>query len=350
MTEHSEDEGSEGLPALAKEIIGSLEPERLWGPIAGLALGLALLGLAVWNVDLQAVGRAMQDADPFWIGVALVSVLLTLATKAGRWRGLFGKPFSPRYWSVSRALVVGKLVSTVVPARLGEVARFFMLSRDEELSQATVMGTIAAEKVFDLLFLVLTAGLTAAVTPTPAWLTGFLVSVAGLGGALFVALMALPHPWITATAQRVGAWLPKALETRFTGLVDRVLAGLASLRQPDLALRACAWSVVIWGFMATTNLALFRAFELPLSVGAALLVLTLINAGTMVPTSPGELGVFHALTLIGLQSLSGARSAGIDRASGLAYATVLHIVVYGPRVVLGALALGLRPEPRSYES
>jgi len=64
-------------------------------------------------------------------------------------------------------------------------------------------------------------------------------------------------------------------------------------------------------------------------------LLTLLHLGMAPPSSPGRLGVFHALTVVSLQPFD------VDRASGLAYATVLHAVVYGPQVLLGVLALAL---------
>lgn len=335
--------GPERLATAAKEIVARLEPRQLWGPILGLALGLVLLALVVRGVDLQAVGQAIERADLLWVAVGVLTVVLTIAAKAGRWRQLFGDSLRPRYRSLARAVLVGKLVNAVLPAQLGEVARFFVLSWDEGASKVTVMGTIGAEKVFDLLLLVLVAGLTAVVASVPAELTGSLAAAAGLGSALFIAAVALPHQWVRTAAEGLGTRLGGSVAARLTGVVERGLAGLESLRQPRLAAAACAWSASIWGLGVVTNVALFRAFELPLGVGAALLVLTLINAGSIPPSSPAGLGVFHALTIFGLQSVSAGQSGGIDPAVKLAYATLLHAVVYGPRIVLGALALGLRP-------
>lgn len=310
---------------------------RLWPPVLGMVLGLGLLALAARGIDLQAVERGVRQADPWWVGVALLTVLLTTAAKVGRWRGLFARRRRLRCTSLARALIVGQLVNALLPARLGDIARFHTLGRDERVSQATVVGTIAAEKAFDVLFLLIAAGLTAVLTSLPLWLARSLAGTAGLGAAVLAAAVAVPPGWVIGAGRRASQWLHEGLADRLTRLLERGLAGLESLRRPRLAAGACAWSVVVWGLAASTNLALFRAFDLPLSVGAALLLLTLLHAGTAPPSAPGRLGVFHALTLLGLVSL------GIDRAVGLAYAAVLHVVVYGPQIVLGALALALAP-------
>jgi uncharacterized membrane protein YbhN (UPF0104 family) len=148
--------------------------------------------------------------------------------------------------------------------------------------------------------------------------------------------LALPRRRIVAAGERLAPWLPGGLATRLTRLLEQGLIGLEGLRRPRLAAAAFAWSALIWALAALTNLVLFWAFHLSLSIGAALLLLTLLHVGMAPPSSPARLGIFHAITVVGL------RPFGIDSTAGLAYATVLHAVVYGPQILLGALALGFR--------
>jgi hypothetical protein len=321
-----------------------LGPRRIWRPILGLALGLLLLALAARGVDLREVWRGVHQARPLGVGLALLTVLLTTAAKVGRWRVLFPGSEGLRCRSLARALMVGQLVNALLPARLGEVARFYSLGRDEGVSKATVLGTIGAEKAFDVLFLLIASGLTAALASLPAWLHGSLAALAGLGAMMLVAAVALPRGLILGAGGRATRCLPRRAATRLTRVLERGLAGLESLRRPPLAALACAWSVVIWALAAGTNLVLFWALDLPPSIGAALLLLTLLHVGMAPPSSPGRLGVFHAITVAGLSTF------GVERSTGLAYATVLHAVVYGPQIVLGALALGLRPPAKGATS
>jgi uncharacterized membrane protein YbhN (UPF0104 family) len=111
--------------------------------------------------------------------------------------------------------------------------------------------------------------------------------------------------------------------------------GLSALREPRMALRACAWSAAAWALAAGTNYALFCALDLRLSMGAAVFVLIVLRAGVALPSLPGRLGLFHALALLALQAL------GTERALGLAYATLLHAVVYSIEIVPGAILLGV---------
>jgi hypothetical protein len=275
--------------------------------------------------------------------MALLTVLLTTGAKVARWAALLpgGEDVSGR--SLARALLLGQLINAILPARLGEAVRFYTVARDEGLSKGLALGSIAAEKVYDVLFLLVCAGMSAALTSLPSWLHGTLAVTAGLGAAVVAAASVLPGRRIESVAERVTGWLPDQVATRVARLVEQGVAGLESLRRPDLAARACAWSVVIWALALATNVFVFRAFELPLSVGAGLLLLTVLQAGMVPPSSPARLGVFHAITVVVLGTFR------VGRETALAYAMVLHGVVYGPLLMLGLAALAWKPNVKEGE-
>ena len=305
------------------------------GLVLGSALGLALLWVAARGVKLSQVWSRLARADPLWVALAFLAVVLTTAAKTARWRGLFPEAQRARYSRLGRVLLVGKLANALLPARMGDVIRVYMVGEEEGISKAMVLGTVAAEKAFDVLFLLLFGGLAAALVPLPPWLN---IPLAGLtvSGFLFVLLaLAWPEQGIMAW---VGRWvhrLPWGMGRRMTEALRKGLLGLAALREPRMALTACAWSAVVWILAAGTNCLLFQAFDLRLSVGAGLLLLVLLHAGVAPPSSPGRLGVFHSLTVLGLEVF------GVDRALSLAYATVLHATVYLPEILPGAIVLGL---------
>lgn len=318
-----------------------LTPGTLWRLTLGLALGLALLAVAVRGIEPGEVLAGLAEANPVWVTLAFLTVLLTTLAKVGRWWGLFPAAQRPGYFLLFRALLVGQLANALLPARVGELVRVYLVGAGGEISKATALGTVAAEKTFDVLFLLICAGLAFALAPMPPWLDASLAGLAAGGVLILILALALPQQrvltwterWVHRLPWGVGERLAQAL--RSDVVYPRGLTGLAALREPRMALVACAWSATIWALAAGTNHLLFWAFDLPLSAGAALLLLVLLHVGVAPPSSPGRLGIFHALTVLGLAAF------GVDRSSGLAYATVLHLIVYLPQVLPGAVVLGL---------
>jgi len=259
-------------------------------------------------------------------------VLMTTAAKVARWRVLLPPPHRPHLFPLTRALLIGQLGNALLPARAGDLARAHVAGSQAGESRALQLGSIAAEKAFDVLFLLICCGLAALTAPLPSWLTASLGGIAVLGLALFLVALALPERRFSRWLEKQGEAEPTHL-TRMVRVLQRAAAGLASLRQPTLAAAACAWSAVVWALAAGTNYLLFRAFDLQLPFGAALLLLAVLHIGVAPPSSPGKLGVFHALAVFGLSTF------GVTGSVSLAYAAVLHAIVYLPQILLGGAFL-----------
>jgi uncharacterized protein (TIRG00374 family) len=311
-----------------------IEPSSLWKTGLGLVLGLVLFAWMARGMPLGEVWAGLVAAQPVWVGLALLSVLVNTAAKVARWRGLLPGPQRPGIGPLVRSLLIGQMANALLPARLGDVLRAHLLGTEQGNGTALVLGTIAAEKALDVLSLLICAGLTIVWIPLPTWLYVPLLVLAGIGFALFCLALAWPERtivawmerWAVAKSWKLGAWLAVKLRA--------LLAGLASVRQPRRAIEASSWSIVVWVSATATNYLLLLAYGLHLSVGIALLLLVALTIGIVPPSSPAKLGVFHSIIVFTLAAL------GVERTSGLVYAVALHLLVYVPQIVPGAILLG----------
>lgn len=306
-----------------------------WSFVLGLPLGVLLLALAAGNVDLAAVREGLARAHSPWIALAFLTVLLTTLGKVARWRQLFSRAQRPGLLPLARALLVGQMANALLPARVGDVARAYLAGADGRTDAAAALGTIAVEKAADLVCLIVAGLLAARTAPLPDWVDWTLFGLAGGGLAVVLAGLVWSEARLTGWMEHRIARLPGSVGTWAPGMLGRLVSGLQALRDPASAGALFAWSAAIWLLAASTNTCLFRAFDLSLSAGAALFLLVVLHVGVAPPSSPGKLGVFHALAVVGLDLL------GVDRVLGLAYGAVLHVLVYLPQIVFGLISLVL---------
>jgi uncharacterized membrane protein YbhN (UPF0104 family) len=130
--------------------------------------------------------------------------------------------------------------------------------------------------------------------------------------------------------------LPERLAARVERMAESFLAGLGVLsRRRDLALVA-ATSVIAWGFEVSMYWTVAQAFGDPLAAAvtpvAALLVTAIANLATLVPSGPGYVGTFEAGVLL---AVNGA--LGIGRGLALSYAVLLHVLLWLPVTIWGAI-------------
>ena len=302
----------------------------------------ALYAVAV-NVDWTAVLDAFRRADPLWIAAAVAAVLLTLALGTLRWGLLVGAgPFAGRHIDVGRrgarwrvlwdAVVLGQAVNILVPLRFGEGVRLAVTSRGLDLAVGRVMVALALERAFDVaafativLMLVASGWMPSAfLGPLPAAAS---ITLATMGAAVvFVRWLPGLLEWLRRHVRALApaaAWIAAQESAMRSGWTDIT-------RRHQLAATALL-TALMFVTGAATNLLVLRGFHLPVPAMTALVLLVVLQIGTAVVSVPGNIGVFHYLTVVTLAAW------GVPRPDALAAAIVLHIVTLGPKVLLGAL-------------
>jgi uncharacterized protein (TIRG00374 family) len=305
----------------------------VWRFYAGLGISLVALTLALRDVDLAGVGVAIGTADGRLLGLALGSYLLTVTVKAARWRLLLSMQTAPSLSRAFSVLSIGLLVNALVPARLGELVRAHLMGERASQSKAFVLGTIAVEKVLDLTGLTLTAVVLLSQVVFPEWLMGSVKASVLVLAALLAAAVLLA--WKGNLARRaLHGVVGKGLAGWLARQTEQGLQSLGVLGRPRLMLGLLLWTFFVLVLGACTNYLVCAALGLLLPVWAPLFLLVVLQAGVAVPSSPGQIGVFHYLTVLALSVF------GVPRESALGCGVVLHLIIYLPTVLIGVWCLG----------
>lgn len=320
----------------AEAILQRFLNKRNLSLVIGTALSVLFLWLAFRRVNVAQVWAAMAQTNPLLLAVALATFLLTQGAKAARWRTLFYPQQRERRFSkLAEVIIIGQMINAAIPARLGEVARAYMLGRIESISGAYVFGTVVLEKASDSLMLLLLVFLVSLFMPLPTWLKGSSLVVSG-GMVLLLIVMTVLSRW----EDRLPGWLDRIIGPDSwlarVGLVQALIRAASSLRplkSPRATLQLWGWSALNWLLMISTNLVLFAAFGFDLPWTAAPLLLAILNIGIIIPSSPGRIGIFHYLCVLTLGLF------GIADSMALAYGIVLHALIYLPIFLLGAYFL-----------
>ena len=295
------------------------------------------LALVLRGVDLGRVWEALRAVNPLFLILALGTVVLTALAKAARWQVFFGlRPHQPKFVQVLMVLVVGQMLNIAIPGRLGDLARAYLIGDIADQSVAFTLGTVALEKIMDLLMSVLLFVTLLPFVVFPVWLQRWGVTPALVPVGLFglTVLMAYQQRRILRLLAGLVRLLPTFLRPGVLRQVGQALESLETLCHPGEQLQLWTWSVVGWGVAAMTNYLVFLALALPLSYTAALFLLLILQVGVAVPSSPGKVGVFQYLCLLALGVF------GVERNLAFTYSLVLYAVALMPLALCGALFLG----------
>ena len=302
--------------------------------IALLVGGVVLALTAIWwrGPDWGVVRSAIELAIWRWIAFAFVLNLFSCLFRALSWRLTISQalpPPQPRYADVLSAFGVGLFANTVLPGRLGELARVATLRRHMPQGQgtsATLLGTVFAHRLFDLVPATLLVVWVLFTARVPHWaVTSFLIAGA-IGFALFaVALLGARRHDRSVMREGMGT---------FGRLLAMARQGLSVLNAPLVALGAIALQCLGWLMQLLAVFVAMRGFGIDAPLPAAGLVLVLMNVATIFPLWPGNVGLVQAAVALPL------RAYGVPYAIGFAYGIVLQLLEMSVGVGLGLVAFG----------
>jgi uncharacterized protein (TIRG00374 family) len=258
-----------------------------------------------------------------------------LQLRAVRWRLLLLPQTGLRHGNLFGATNVGYLVNDVLPLRLGEVARTFLIDDLEKTGKIRAGASIAVERGIDVVAMILLLVALLPFIDEPSWARGPALAVGAVVVAGFITAILLSHLNESADAfwkARVRS-IPHFGE-RIESLLDNLLSALHPLRRARVLAAVGGLSVAIWISAILSFYMVMLAFHLGVGVPAAGLVLGATTLGMVVPSSPGYVGVFHAIAVETLVSVF-----GITHESALTYAFAQHALIYFVPATLGAAFL-----------
>jgi uncharacterized protein (TIRG00374 family) len=289
---------------------------RILRVFLGLVVLAALAGLFWWRRDtLTTIGSAFSAVRWEWVAVAIALNLVSVIARAFAWTMVIRsamEPPRPRVPLVFSAFSVGLFANAVLPGRIGELARVAVLTRKmpgRKGAWPTLVGTVFAHRVFDVvpvLLLILYVVVTASI---PGSARATLLFVIGLGVGLFV------FAFLSARRHH------QQMAIEGLGPVRRLLtmgrAGLGVMRAPLEAAGAIFFQIIGWTCQLLAVYTAMRAFDIHSPLPAAGVVLLLMNVVTIFPFWPGNIGLVQVAIASALVGYGVAYSTGVAYGFGL---------------------------------
>jgi glycosyltransferase 2 family protein len=278
-----------------------------------LGLGVAVSAVAVWfsmrGVSVPEVWKALTRANLWMFVVVMALTLGSFWVRALRWRSLLSGGKAMPLSSLYSATMIGFMTNNVLPLRLGEFVRPWVLARRERCSASMALATIVVERVVDMLALLAILGITLLAHPIRAGSGAAKLTQAGAGTLialtlgltmLLVALERMPglsHRLI----RRLGGRLPARYRERVVRGLDHFLEGLGLFRDLPRLLWVFLLSMILFGCFGVAVQLSMVAFGLHLPWYAGFLLLVITAIAIMAPAAPGYIGTMNLACVAGLE-------------------------------------------------
>jgi hypothetical protein len=302
------------------------------------ALSLTMLAVAVallyWRgPSWHAVADAFKAVQWEWVAAAIGLNLASIVARSFAWHTVIRSampPPRPPYTLVFSAFSVGLFANAVLPGRIGELARVAVLTRrfpERKGLWATLVSTVFAHRVFDIVPVVLLVIYVIATARIPAWaITGLVVAIA-IGVVLFAfgLIAARRHQGQHVTLDGLGV---------VRRIVTMARHGLGVMHEPLPAAIAIFFQCLGWLCQLLAVWTAMRAFDIHAPLPAAGVVLLLMNVVTIFPLWPGNVGLVQQAIAAPLTRY------GVAYARGVAYGFGLQAIEASVGIGVGLIFLG----------
>jgi glycosyltransferase 2 family protein len=295
-----------------------------WSWVIAILLAAVLLYFSLRGVDWLVVWKTIAGARWGFIGIVVGIASCSVLLRAVRWRILLNAEGRLGLATVFWGNMAGYLGNSFLPARAGELVRSLLMSRHGGVSRTYVLTTALAERLADVIALVLCSSLILAggVSPKPPqWITDVSRSLVVVASAGALAIAVLPHTgrWLEAVLLR----LPLGrLQKPVVGLAEQVLLGLRAFHEWRRFLGFAGLTAVIWLMDSCTTVVLGWGLGLEIRFTVAILLIAGLGLSSALPSTPGYVGIFQFVAITVLQPF------GIGRDQALAFILLFQALNY----------------------
>lgn len=254
------------------------------------------------DVSLSEVWADLSDANLIYFFGAFGLYYVAMLLRGMRWGWMLeaakvdDAPGAtiPGKVQLTEILLLSWFVNCLVPARLGDAYRSYVLKRESKVPFSASLGTILAERIVDLFVLVLIL-IGAGIVTFRGHSTPGQAEQAYVASGVLVVLGVVGLAGLWFMRRRIERWVPEKWRVQFGRLHDSLFA---CLRRPG---RYAGASVVIWALDGARMMLVAKSLGVELTAATAIFVALMASLLTTLPITPAGLGFVETAIIVVLK-------------------------------------------------
>ncbi|MCX5842394.1 MAG: lysylphosphatidylglycerol synthase transmembrane domain-containing protein [Deltaproteobacteria bacterium] len=303
--------------------------------VVGIFFGALLVYLSVRGINFQDVADGFKNIQYGYVIAVLIALILMQALRSWRWGVILSPLEKVDQLSLFSVTSVGFLAIVAIPARLGELARPYLITHKSQIRMTAAIGSVLVERVFDCLTILFIFVFALFFTPLPPWLilTGTMLFLITLCIFTTMIFMILKREVSLSALNSLFKKLPDKYMVKLNHLFHQFIDGFKIITDVKLLILLTVLSALIWLIDAAAIYFMFLAFGFTLPFAAPFVVMIILMIGITIPTAPGFVGNWHYSCILGLSLF------GIPKTDAFTFSVIFHFISIGIVIVLGLLFL-----------
>jgi phosphatidylinositol alpha-mannosyltransferase len=310
--------------------------------MAAFTIGMvALAYLALKKIGIANIGQTLINSEPAYVLLGLAAMCMAMVMRGFSWHAILQAALPKariRLGDSIRGTMIGVLMSSTLPARLGEPSRALIIARRTGRPRDTlpvVLGTVVSQTILNIVALIVLGAIMFSSVDFFSGHQNVLLIAAVAPAALLAFVIIAPIVLRLGTGSKRFSRAQTGMQKAQRAL-GRVRVGLVVFKRPRLGTTAVVTQLMAWALQSVSCYFLLMALGLAHRTGfaAAAAVLFAVNVTAVLPATPANLGVFQAACATVLHS-----GWHIGWGTGVAYGVILQAVEVVTAILLGMPAL-----------
>ena len=300
--------------------------------IFGICISIAGIYYAFRGIDFVQLWKIINQLDLFYGTLSLIILLTSNIVRALRWQILAYPIDKISIKPAFSSIMIGYFGNSILPFRMGEFLRAYVLAEKTSLNVPTAFGTIVTERILDFVGLSLLILLTILVYPVD-WINQQIiigVVVLSLTAFVFVFYFKEINEIFLFDLKKIRL-LQKSTVLKIIEILERLINGAVAIRSTNKVMLIFLYTVLIWLMYC------FSTYFALLSTGISIkwyevcVLMISTSLAISVPAAPAYVGTYHATVVYVLTTFF-----FINQLDAQASAIIIHGVGTIPFIIIGA--------------
>ncbi len=281
------------------------------------------------KININEAIAIIKTTNLFYYFIAFIMYYLSFPIRGLRWKKLLENVgFKKNTKDLTEILFVSFFVNCIVPAKLGDLYRGYLLKKNYGVSGSMAIGTIFMERIFDLIMLVILLGISSFLIfgdriPQSilfALELGYVICI-----AIVIALIFMKH-----RVEFIENLLPGKIKGYFYRFGKGASSSLIKRTIPLILL----YTIIIWFFEIGRLFFVMLALNVEVSISVVIFVALATALLTTIPLTPAGVGVVE-LSMVGILLIMGI--AGMNENLAVSIAFIDRFISYWGVIIIGGI-------------
>lgn len=299
--------------------------------IISFIVSFAILYFLIKNIDINGVIAVSKNLDISIYVLAIVVHYSSFYVRGLRWKKLLNtiqiRASTP---ALTEMVFLSWFANSIVPAKIGDVYRSYLLKKYNSAPMSTSLGTIVVERIFDIAVLLILLSVSGAILFKDKIPGQILQSLEV--GYILLGLVILGLVLLKVFKSQIIQIVPNKFVVIFENLHQSVYD---SFSNTSTFMNVSILTVVSWFLESGRFLLVTRALGVDLNLPVIIFVVLAASLLTAIPLTPAGLGAVE-VSIVGILAIM-----GIDTAIGTSIALLDRLISYWSILAVGAIVYAI---------